>query len=221
MTSHRILYSNFTFWSAVPEHRRPTNLKKLWLPFRPTWIPLDNFSAARIAKDLHTKSYKALEHAVETGKFDKIRQYCGKDLEAKYVRQAQKHKIGNNAVRWSAKYGLGPRAVLVLSRKFGQVPVELGKLPVGQQQILARIRSEQTMTMGRILGRTKDGKPDVEWGKPRTRKLTEYMILSRVYAEGEFTPWKVFTFKHPKGTQEELDDWREQQLRVPDQQGMM
>jgi hypothetical protein len=43
--------------------------------------------------------------------------------------------------------------------------------------------------------------------------------MARKYVSGEFEPWKIFGFQSPKGTLEELENWRAEQLRIPKQPG--
>jgi hypothetical protein len=131
---------------------------------------------------------------------------------------AHDYTLKRELVKWEVRYpAFG--AVRILSHKFGQVPYEFNGLPLGQQQVVARIRSEQTMTPGRIVGKTKEGGQDVQWGEPKTRKLVEHVIMARKYVSGEFEPWKIFGFQSPKGTLEELENWRAEQLRIPKQPG--
>jgi hypothetical protein len=187
--------------------------------FRPPRISLDTISHRRIIKDLHKRSYQAIQTAVETGDMTGIRETCGTSLQENYARMVHQYNMKRELVKWEVKYKPGPFGIRILSRKFGQVPIEYNGLPLGQQQVVARIASEQTLTPGRIVGKTREGEPDIEWGQPKTRKLTEHVIMARKYIEGRFEPWKIFSFKTPKGTAEELEAWREEQLRLPNQPG--
>ena len=83
----------------------------------------------------------------------------------------------------------------------------------------ARMHGANTLTPGRIVGRLPDGKPDIEWGVPKTRKLCETMVVSRKYLAGKFEPWKIFGFQSLKGTREELEAWREEQDKIPEMPG--
>ncbi|KIW04140.1 uncharacterized protein PV09_04948 [Verruconis gallopava] len=205
------LVSKYTFWRETPIRSRPKHLKKSWMLFRPPRISLETFSHKRIVKDLHKRSYQAIQTAVETGNFAGIRETCGTSLQEHYARMVRNYNLKKEVLKWDVKY----KRVRILSRKFGQTPMQFQNLPLGVQQVVARITSEQTLTPGQIVGKTKEGAQDVQWGEPRTRTLTEHVIMSRKYLAGRFEPWKIFGFRSPKGTQEELDQWREQQMRLP------
>jgi hypothetical protein len=213
----RSFWTKVTFWRDVPLSKRPKHLKKSKI-FRSPKISLQTFSHRGIIKDLHKRSYQAIQTAVETGDMTGIRETCGTSLQEHYARMVQQYAMKRELVRWEVKYKQ-PFGVRILSRKFGQVPIEYAGLPLGQQQVVARISSEQTLTPGRIVGKTRDGKPDIQWGEPKTRKLVEHVIMARKYIEGKFEPWKIFGFQSPKGTEEELEKWRGEQLRVPTQPG--
>jgi hypothetical protein len=145
-----------------------------------------------------------------------IRETCGPSLQDHYSRLVQNYAAKREVVKWEVRYN-PLTSIRILSRKFGQIPFEFEGLPLGAQQVVARIHSTQTLTPGRIVGRTKDGAADVAWGEPKQKELTEHVIMSRKYIKGVFEPWKIFGFQSPKGTREELEKWREDQMRIPGQ----
>lgn len=142
-----------------------------------------------------------------------VKETCHKGLTEYYSKLVQNHASKREIVKWEVKYK--PFGCRVISRKFAVTPVVVDGLPVAQQQVVARIRSAQTMTAGKVIGKKADGSPDVAWGQAKTKTMTENIIISRKYISGVFDAWKVFGFRNPKGTREELEAWREAQNTIP------
>lgn len=130
------------------------------------------------------------------------------------------YKSKKEIVRWSVVYKPWPFGIRILSRKFGQAPLTFEGYPLGSQQVVARVRSAQTLTPGHVVGKLADGSPEIVWGKPKTRDMVETVVMQRKYVSGAFEPWKIFGFQSPKGTREELEAWKEEQMRVPEYPGM-
>jgi len=212
------IISKFLFWRGVPTRLRPSHLKKHPL-YRSPRIDLDILHHSRIIKDLHKRSYLAIQEAASTGSLRGIRETCGASLTEHYTRMASSYKTRKEIVKWDVRYKPWPMGIRILSRKFGQAPITFNNLPVGSQQVIARIRSSQTLTPGHIIGRLPNGQNEVAWGKPKTREMVETVIMQRKYVAGVFEPWKIFGFQSPKGTRGELEAWKEDQLRIPGVKG--
>lgn len=146
-----------------------------------------------------------------------IKETCHTGLTQTYTRLVQNHTSKREVVKWEVKYK--PFGCWVMSRKFAISPILVDGLPVCQQQVVARIKSAQTMTAGKVVGFKADGSPDIAWGSPKRKTMTENIIISRKLIGGVFDQWKVYGFRNSKGTREELEAWREVQNTIPGEEG--
>ena len=184
--------------------------QKKWYQF---WkaIDLQTSQIKSIAQELHKGSYKALELANQTGDITPVKATCGNSLTAHYTRDMKRRRALREAIKWEGKYD-SFMPIRILSHKFGQSPIVFQDLPIGQQQFVARIYCEQSLTQGKRLGKAKNGEEDIEWGTKKTVRTVETMIAQRKLIAGKWEPWKIFSFKSPEGTREELESFRDRTI---------